>query len=153
MGSADDLKLYLYRLKLPGETEAIDYSISPDLIREDGEQELFSSPISVCGNLERIDSEQWILSLDISTELGLRCSICNIGFLFPVVVRGICRLIHFDEVKSGIFDCRHLIRQELLLESDCFQECDKDGCPERKNIVQYLQDTKNNRGDNPFEHL
>lgn len=155
MGCKDDLKLYIYRLKLPGEKEEIRYALNPDLICDPEEKELFPSEILVTGSLERIDNEQWFLSLDVSTQLMLRCCVCEKKFIYPIRSIEISHLICFSDAKSGIFDCRDLIRQELLLESDHFQECSKDGCPERGNIVQFLQDRhrKKDKGNNPFDHL
>ncbi|SFZ99599.1 Uncharacterised protein [Chlamydia abortus] len=153
MGNIDDLKLYICRLKLPGEKEVIKYSLSPASIRESGEEELFSSTIDVSGSLEKIDSEQWILSLNIATDLGLRCCICDKSFLYSVHLMDVSHLICHEDAKSGVFDCKDLIRQELLLESDHFQECNKEGCPERGNIVQFLEDRKKIKGETPFDNL
>ncbi|AHK63440.1 hypothetical protein BOKEGFJH_00565 [Chlamydia avium] len=153
MGCKDDLKLYICRLKLPGEKEEIRYSLSPDFICEPGEEELFPDEIVVSGSLERIDHEQWFLSLNISTQLRLRCCVCEKKFLYPVKSIEVAHLICFDDAKSGVFDCKDLIRQELLLESDHFQECNKDGCPERENIVQFLKDRQKDKGNSPFDHL
>ncbi|WP_348663111.1 hypothetical protein [Chlamydia vaughanii] len=153
MGHIDDLKLYICRLKLPGEREDIQYSLNPQNIREVGEEELFSHPIEVSGSLERVDSEQWFLSLSVATQLGLRCCICDKSFLYSIKLIEISHLICHEDAKSGVFDCKDLIRQELLLESDHFQECDKEGCPERGNIVQFLKDRTRIKGGTPFDHL
>ncbi|ANG65879.1 hypothetical protein JG731_04120 [Chlamydia gallinacea] len=153
MGCKDDLKLYIYRLKLPGEKEEIRYSLSPDMICEPGEEELFPKDILVSGSLERIDHEQWFLFLGVSTQLSLRCCVCEKKFLHPIQSIEISHLIYFNDAKSGIFDCKDLIRQELLLESDNFQECDKNGCPERGNIIQFLKDRQKDKGNSPFDQL
>ncbi|AAP05550.1 hypothetical protein [Chlamydia caviae] len=153
MGNVDDLKLYICRLKFPGEKEVIKYSLSPEKICELGEEELFSNPIEVSGSLEKIDNEQWILSLSISTQLGLRCCICDKKFLYSVNSIEISHLICHEDAKSGVFDCKDLIRQELLLESDHFQECEKESCPERGNIVQFLEDRKRIKRETPFDNL
>lgn len=153
MDCVDNLKLYIFRLKLPGDTERISYSISPEYIREKGEEELLNSPIEVEGSLGRIDSDQWILSLSLKTQLGLCCPVCNNFFSHSVCLPDLQRVISHDEVGSGVFDCRPLIRQELLLESDCFEECSGQGCPERKNILKFLEDRKKHEGNNPFEYL
>ena len=96
-------------------------------------------PGKIQGSIERIDGEQWFLSLEISTTLSLHCCICDAPFECPV--RGIVvqQLIHASEEKSGIFDCRDLIRDELLLEGDRFQECEKGGCPEREFVKSFLK--------------
>ncbi|BAE80978.1 conserved hypothetical protein [Chlamydia felis Fe/C-56] len=153
MGNIDDLKLYIFRLKLPGEKEVIKYSLSPENIRDPGEEELFSHPIEVSGNLEKIDSEQWFLSFSISTALGLRCCVCDKSFLYSIGLIEVSHLICHEDAKSGVFDCKDLIRQELLLESDRFQECNKEGCPERGNIVQFLEGRKRIKGETPFDKL
>lgn len=153
MGCKDDLKLYIYRLKLPGEKEEIRYSLSPDMICEPGEEALFPHDILVSGSLERIDHEQWFLFLDVSTQLSLRCCVCEKEFLHPIQSIEISHLICFSDAKSGVFDCKDLIRQELLLESDHFQECDKNGCPERGNIIQFLKDRQKDKGNSPFDQL
>ncbi|SPN74067.1 hypothetical protein C10C_0933 [Chlamydia serpentis] len=153
MGCIDNLKLYIFRLKLPGDTEQINYSINPEHLREKGEEQLLSSPIKVQGSLGRIDNNQWLLSLKLETQLGLFCPVCNNLFLYFVCLPALERLISHDEVSSGIFDCKPLIRQELLLESDRFQECSTKGCPERKNILKFLEDRKKHQRNNPFEYL
>lgn len=152
MGHIDDLKLYIYRLKVPGEKEEICYSLPPDLIRNPGEEELFPLVIEVLGSLEKIDHEQWFLSLGISTQLGARCCTCDKKFLRSVEKIKISHFICGDEAKSGVFDCRDLIREELLLESDHFQECDEEGCPERESIIEFLKERPQSRHC-PFDHL
>ncbi|WP_375793954.1 hypothetical protein O1W69_02585 [Chlamydia sp. 12-01] len=153
MGNIDDLKLYICRLKLPGEKEVIKYSLNPESVRESGEEELFCNPIEVSGSLEKVDNEQWILSLNVSTKLGLRCCVCDKSFLYSVGSIEISHLICHEDARSGVFDCKDLIRQELLLESDHFQECNKEGCPERGNIVQFLEDRKRIKRETPFDNL
>lgn len=153
MKYSDSLKLYICRLKLPGEKEVITYSLDPEHIREVGEEELFCSPICVDGSLERIDHEFWALSLNIKTQFNARCCVCNELFLRPVMIRDISHFIHYEESKTGIFDCKQLIRQELLLECDHFLECQSLGCPQRRMISDFLRGKDTFRGDNPFECL
>lgn len=153
MEYSDSLKLYICRLKLPGEKEVISYSLNPELIREVGEEILFCSPICVNGSLERIDHEFWALSLNVTTELGMRCCVCDEFFLHQVEIKDISHFIHYEDSKTGVFDCKQLIRQELLLECDHFLECQSLGCPKREVLSDFLKKKDAFRGDNPFECL
>lgn len=153
MKYSDNLKLYVRRLKSPGIQEKICYVLDPREIREAGEEKLFYHEIDVQGSLERLDGNQWVLLLNLKTLLGLTCPVCNQEFSHAVQLTELYHLIHLEEAQSGVFDCGPLIRQELLLESNGFQECVKEGCPERKNIVQFLEDRKKIEGENPFKLL
>ena len=139
MKQDDNTKFYLYRLKFPGDREEIHASIAPQVFGDSVGEGLCSSFVEIQGSIERIDGEQWFLSLEISTTQSLHCCICDAPFECPV--RGIVvqQLIHASEEKSGIFDCRDLIRDELLLEGDRFQECEKGGCPEREFVKSFLK--------------
>lgn len=153
MEYSDNLKLYIYRLKLPGDKEIIQYSLPADQIREPGEETLFASPISVDGSLERIDHDVWGLFLNVTTDLGVRCCVCNEVFSHHVAIKNMSHFIHYEENKSGVFDCKELIRQELLLECDRFLECQNDGCPKRGGMSDFLRKKSSIQGNNPFECL
>lgn len=83
----------------------------------------------------------------------MRCCICDEKFLHQVVVKDIHHFIHCEDSKTGIFDCKQLIRQELLLECDRFLECQSSGCPQRERLSNFLNKKDTFRGDNPFEGL
>jgi hypothetical protein len=133
----DNIKFYLHRLKFPGDREEIHASVAPQVFFDFGEGGV-CSPVEIQGSLERVDGEQWFLSLEISTTLSLRCRICDSPVEYPVRGVIIQQLIHCFDEKSGVFDCRDLIRDELLLEGDRFQECRLEGCPEREFIKNFL---------------
>ncbi|MBQ8498545.1 hypothetical protein [Chlamydia sp.] len=133
MKKDDNAKFYLHRLKFPGDREEVQASLSPRLFC-DSKEEGIHFPVEICGSLERVDGEQWFLSLEISTKLSLHCKICNALVEYPVQGLVIQQLIHCSDEKSGVFDCCDLIRDELLLEGDRFQECREEGCPEREFI-------------------
>lgn len=142
MGCIDGFKFYVYRLKLPGEKEIASFSLEPEKFRDKGEEEIFPSVVKVEGSLERIDYEHWMLILNMSTHMGARCCVCDKKFLRFVELFDIHHPLHRDDVKSGIFDCRELIRQEFLLESDCFWECAETGCSEKEEVVRFLKKNK-----------
>ena len=138
MRKDDNVKFYLHRLKFPGDRKDIHASIPPQVFC-DSEEEGMCSPVEIRGSLEIVSGEQWFLSLEISTILSLRCRICDAPVEWPVQGIVIQQLIHCSDERSGVFDCRDLIRDELLLEGDRFQECQEGGCPAREFIKNFLK--------------
>lgn len=155
MSYIDNTKLYVYRLKQAGEREVLNFFLNPELFQEDGLENVFSKPIHIEGYLERVDDEQLVLNLKINSELGSQCPICDRWFLREVVLEDICTLIDNETLSGGVYDCKDLVRQELLLSLESFQECSKNGCPERSFIVEFLEEEKKKKykGESPFDKL
>lgn len=148
----DNLRLYVYRLNHVGHREIIDASVMLDI--DDSEVGSFLDPIKMCGYVEKVGHEEFVLRLSLHTKVQSMCVVCLESFSHELNVVDICEYIQSEDVSDGVFDCKELLRQELLLAARQFQECNDGCCPERKWMNTFLnRESRAFEGHNPFNNL
>ena len=153
----DAFKIYVDQLR-DGHIEHLEEEFSPELMEVKEADLKYQKPIKISGEAYLAEDEL-VLHLDIDTQALLPCTICNEPVLVDISIKGIYHTASFEEVKSGIYDCREILREMILLETPRFAEC-KGKCPQRKEIQKYLkkEGASDDRlppeeGQKPFAHL
>lgn len=134
-----ELKIFLDRLRA-GEEEEISLSVAPDFLGIREEELIFDSPIEISGKAY-LTKDSFIVHLKSKTCIKIPCSICNQMIIISLEAPDIFHSIFLEELKEAVFDYSFLIREDLLLQVPPFAECQKEGCPERKNLASYLKKT------------
>lgn len=150
-------KIYADQLR-NGHIEQLDEKLAPDFMEIQDEDLTFLQPIEVTGEAYIADQEL-ILHLNVYTQATIPCAICNEPVLVDVSLDGFYHAVPYEELKSGIYDYRHILREAILLETPRFGECEGK-CPKRKEIQKYLKkegaiddQSPPEEGQQPFAHL
>lgn len=149
-----DFKIYVEQLK-EFEKKPFYAIFSPDFLEVEEAELFFPSPVTVSGEFYRTQDEL-ILHWDISTVVGLICSICTEKILQEFNLKKIYQAESLQNIKSGVFSFKNFLRETILLEVPQFGECNNGHCPKRKDFAKYLKNTHHNSFEDryrPFENL
>lgn len=152
----DYFRIYVDQLR-DGKVEKID-RLFPAEVMEMEESELrFNKEIHVKGEAYQSE-DSLILHLTIDAIGIIPCSICNEPVEAPISVKGLYHVVSIDEIKGHIYDMREVVRENVLLNTPSFTECNGGKCSERASLGKYLksQDSLNQEpeeGQQPFKDL
>lgn len=154
--NTEDLyRIYIDQLK-EGKKERIARMFPPEILECTEEELSFEKEIEVIGEAY-VAEDEFILHLNLQTEVSLPCSICNNSFNLPIFVKELYFVQSINEIKNHIFDMRQCVRENILLEIPLFGECSGGECPERKAIDKYLKKPEDSNGSSegfkPFRDL
>lgn len=121
-----------------GHIEEIDCELSSAFLDLREEEVVFPAPISVRGSVYST-GDHLIFDYDVATRVQMPCSICNRPVEIDLVVREGQAVEEISHCPAGIWDCREVVRESLLLELPPFVECEKGNCPRRAEIEPYLR--------------
>lgn len=138
----DSFKIYVDQLH-SGETKEIKEVFAPDFLGVDEPELKFIEPVKLFGSAYLADKEL-VLHLDIFAVAEIPCSICNEFVKCRISLHGLYHSVPVNDVKGAIFDLREVLRDNILLETPSFAECEGE-CPKRKEIAVYL--TKESDGN------
>lgn len=147
----DTFKIFAHRLK-DGQQEKIEESLSPaflDIREVDLE---FNGPVLVNGWAELSD-KTLILRLEIEAEASMPCDICNKSVQVKISIPHFYHTEDPENIRSGVFNFKELLREEILLMIPKKVECCPEGCPERELVAEYLAKKKQEDIIHPFEDL
>lgn len=149
-------KIYIDQLK-DGHSEQIAETFSSKFLDVQEDDLSFVDPVNVKGEAYLADNDL-VLHLDINTLATIPCAICNSEVKVPVQLNGFYHTVPEDELKSGIYNFKEMLRENILLSTPLFAECNNGKCPERTELKKFFRDTDspNNSGEDgyrPFSHL
>lgn len=153
-------KIYVDRLH-SGNVEPIREIFDPAFLEQNTEELAYTKNIEVNGEAYVAENEL-IIHLDIHTVASVPCKICNQPIEIPVDLRGVYLVESLDNVKSGVFNFKELLREAILLEAPQFTECSNGKCPERDTITNFLSSSSDgekkegssgDEGYHPFANL
>lgn len=135
----DIFKIYVDQLR-DGQTEVIDETFDPLFIDMVEADLLFSDPVSVQGDVY-LTNDSLILHLKVKTLATMPCAICNQSVKVEIIINNLYHVEPLENVKSGIFNFREMLRESVLLEVPMYVECGlgENTCPQREEIKKYLK--------------
>ncbi len=148
----DYYKIYVDQLN-DGKIEHLS-RVFPSEIMDINDQELiFNSEVKVTGEAYQSESSL-VLHMDLSTIATVPCSVCNEPVDVSVIIKNIYHVVPILEIKGHIFDMRDVVRENILLGSPNFAECNEGNCKQRASLKKYLANSKPiDDGQRPFKDL
>ena len=147
-------KIYVEQLR-DGHKEKIHESFAPDFMDVKEKELRFVSPIEVDGEAY-LAEQMLILHFKVLAKAEMPCSICNEFAEVVIDIPDFYHAVPMESIKSGIFDFKEILRENILLETPAFAE-HQGYCPKRKEIEKYLKNEKNDphqeEGYQPFANL
>lgn len=150
-------KIYIEQLR-DGHSENIAEDFSPEFLDIQDEDLNFVDPIDVKGEAYLAENDL-ILHLDIHTLATIPCAICNEEVKVPIDLTNFYFTIPTTEIKTGIYNFKEMLRENILLSTPLFAECNNGECPEREELKKFFRESdssdKNSEdeGYHPFAHL
>ncbi len=128
--------IYVDRLK-DGKVEIIKETLPPEFLGINEADLSFVKEITIRGEAYLAEDHLFI-SIDAQTAARLPCQICNRATELPIHIKKFTHTEELKELSSSTYDCGPLLREAILLQIPPFMECEKNKCPERKDINKYL---------------
>ncbi len=128
--------IYVDRLK-DGQVEAVDETLPPTFLEIDEEDLVFAKEVRIHGEAY-LAEDHLVINLKVETFASMPCQICNKSTEFLLQVKDFTHTEELKEIKSALYDCGQLLREAILLQVPLFIECQKNSCPERKNVNKFL---------------
>jgi len=152
----DSFKIYIEQLR-DGREEHIEEKLDPVFLDIQDEDLKFEKPVELQGVAYLADNEL-VLHWNIHTEALLPCSICNEPVAVQVQVQNFYYCVPTQEIKTGIYNFKELLRETILLELPGFAECNQGKCPKRKEYKKFLKELSDpllekEEGYQPFADL
>lgn len=146
-------KIYVDRLQ-GKEEEVLEETFSPKDISLNDSEALFTSPILLKGEAF-VAEGNLVLHLNIETRVALTCAICNETVDVKMHIRDFYHNEDLLQIQGGVFNFKELLREILFLELPVVAECNNGDCPERKNLVKFLnkKNTQDANSYHPFSDL
>lgn len=133
----DIFNIYIDRL-YDGHTEELEEEVDPDFLEVKENDLSFSDPLFLKGEAYIADDEL-ILHFSVTTYATLPCSICNELVKAAIQELDFYHAEPLNEIKTGVFNFKELLREVILLDAPAFAECNDGDCPRRKEIEKYLK--------------
>lgn len=146
----DHFKVYIEQLRFKNE-ENIQLALECDFLDVDEPDLQFESPVLLSGEMYIADKEL-IFHWNIVAKAKLPCSICNEWTSVEVKIPNFYTSVSLNEIKSGVYSFKELLRETILLEVPHFTECGEGNCPLRKEFNHYLKPSSDS-SENPFANL
>lgn len=152
----DYYKIYVDQLR-DGKVEQIDRLFPVELLDVNEADLKFVGDIHVTGEVYQ-SSDSLVLHLNMNVNGLIPCSICNEEVRVPLSVKGFYHIVPIDEIKGHVFDMQSIVRENTLINTPRFAECDGGDCQQRSTISQYLkrsdkQNEELSEGYQPFMDL
>lgn len=149
----DTFRIYIDRLK-DDQEQVIEETCSPGFLEITDKELQFDAPVHIDGSAYLAESEL-VLRLNVSTEAKMPCSICNDWIEIPIQIEDFIHVVPLDEIKTGVYDFKEILREEILVAVPNFIECHDGQCPNRKDIDKFLKKDSKDQDDvyHPFADL
>lgn len=152
----DEFRIYVEQLR-DGHDKQLDETFLPDFLDVSEPDLAFSKPVHLEGSAYLAEQEL-ILHWNIQTEALMPCCICNDKVPVEIEINNFYHSEPLDEIKTGIFNFKSLLRETILLEVPPFTECNEGKCPGRQEVAKYLkgpteEKVNDDEGYQPFADL
>lgn len=150
----ETFKIYIDRLG-SGEKEILEEDLDPSFMEVQESGLKFVDPIRLEGEAY-LSGDALILHFHlIETLATMLCNVCNKETKTKLTLKDIYITEDLDQIRSGIYQYKDLLRETLLVEVPSRVECNKDGCPERATLAKYLKKNKKDEEElfHPFADL
>ena len=131
----DDFKIYIDRLR-EGREEVVDFTADATFIEVADE---FSEPVRVYG-VAYLAHDHLILRLNIVTEAGAICAICNEPVTSTIEIKDFYQTVELAKIPHFVFNFTSLVRDAILLQAPHVVECGG-SCPYREQLRGYLKNS------------
>ncbi len=145
----DAFKIFVDQLR-DGETEELSEELPPSFLDVNEKDLTFKEPVNLKGEAY-LAQDSLVLHFNIDTVAQLPCVICNENVKVPIHIENSYHAIPLEEVKSGIYNMTDLLRENILLETPLFAECNEGNCLKRKDLKQYFKNPEANQGEEADE--
>lgn len=132
----DTFKIFVHRLK-DGHEEKIEERLDPHFLDIKEAELSCDDPINLKGVAQLAD-DLFILRMTIETQVIMPCAICNQDVHVKIFIPNLYHTESLENIKSGVFDYREVLREAILLEVPYIAECNSGDCPERASMAKYL---------------
>ncbi|MBI3236113.1 MAG: hypothetical protein HYZ48_00110 [Chlamydiales bacterium] len=132
----EKLKIYIDRLK-GGHTETLKETLSSECLDVKEADLQFAGTIDIKAELYLAD-DHLVTHLTIHAEASLPCSICNAQVHFPIAIENAYNAVAIEEIRGAIYDLFEEVRENILLNTPLFIECNNGTCPERAAVEPFL---------------
>lgn len=151
----DVFKIYIEQLR-EGREEKIHEKLDPSFLDTQEPELVFDKPVELQG-VAYLAEHELVFHWDIRTEVLVPCSICNEFVRVLIHIQNFYYSEPTEEIKSGIYNFKNLLRETILLEVPAFTECNEGQCPKRQEYKKYLKEPSNadseEEGYHPFADL
>ncbi len=134
---SEPFQILVDRLK-DGKVYKIDETFAPSFFEIDEPDLRFDSPVYVQGEAYLTDGDL-ILRLKAKTKAMMPCAVCNKMIEKELKVDNFYHAQPLAEIRSGIFDFRECLREDLLIELPQTIECNQGKCPDRPSLAAYIR--------------
>ncbi len=155
-GMDEAFKIYIDQLR-DGHAEKISENLSPEFLDVHEEDLSFVDPVDVKGEAYLAENDL-VLHLDIHTMATIPCAICNAQVKVPIAMKDFYHTLPAVEIKSAIYNFQEMLRENILLATPLFAECNDGQCPERAELKKFFRDEGSDKksedeGYHPFADL
>jgi uncharacterized metal-binding protein YceD (DUF177 family) len=152
----DVFKIYFEQLR-DGHEEKIHEKLDPGFLEIQEPDLAFDKPVQLDG-VAYLAEHELVLHWDIETEVLLPCLICNESVRIPISIKNFYFSEPIEEIKTGIFNFKNLLRETILVEVPLFAECNEGKCPKRQEYNKYFKESSSlssdeGEGYQPFADL
>lgn len=130
-------KIFVEQLR-DGQIEKLEETFPPALLDVNEKDLSFSEPIKVSGEAYLADADL-VLHLNAHTMATIPCRVCNESVKVPIGFEGFYHAVPLDDVKTGVYEYKDILRETLLLEVPALAECNQGKCPQRKTMDKYFK--------------
>ncbi len=146
----DVFKIYVEQLR-DGHEEKIQEKLAPDFLDLHEPDLAFDQPVELEG-VAYLAEHELVFHWNIKTEAVVPCSICNEPVKIPIHIQNFYYSEPVEEIKSGIYNFKDLLRETILLEVPSFVECEGGTCPRRKDYKKYLKEPSSKQSEDEGYH-
>lgn len=130
-------RILVDRLREGGEL-TLSESVTPESLDVQAQGLAFEGPVAV--QLIAYITDLWlIVDLSIQATAVLCCALCNEPMKYPIALSHVMHEEALEDIKKGVFDSAHLIREAILLEIPFYPLCGITSCLNRKVLERYLK--------------
>lgn len=152
----DIFKIYIEQLR-DGHEEKIHEKLDPSFLNIQEPDLAFDKPVELEG-VAYLAEDELLFRWNIRTEALVPCSICNEWVRVPILIQDFYYSESINQIKSGIYNFKDLLRETVLLEVPGFIECNEGNCSKRQDYRKYLKEPSNQLSDSeegyhPFADL
>lgn len=150
----ESFKIYVDQLR-NGETKQVDEQCAADFLDVSEENLSYIDPVTIEGEAY-LATDTLVLHFTLTAYARIPCSICNCPVSVEVKVDDFYHAEPVEDIKTGIYNFKEVIREAIILDTPLFAECNEGNCSSRKEIKKYLKQEEDSSSEDryhPFANL